>query len=101
MVSQEALERQASRQLAQEGAAAAARFEACFSTREVCGWRQRQERERGPGGAVKQDWTAGTGQPAGLRADSLPDELRGTQNTKGNGSPLQDSCLDNPMDRAE
>lgn len=78
MVSQEALERQASRQLAQEGAAAAARFEACFSTREVCGWRQRQEGEGELGGAVKQDWTAGTGQPAGVRADSLPDELRGT-----------------------
>ena len=76
MVSQEALERQASRQLAQEGAAAGS--EACFSTREVRGWRQRQEEERGLGGAVKQDGTAGTGQPAGVRADSLPDELRGT-----------------------
>ena len=50
MVSQEALERQASRQLAQEGAAAGS--EACFSTREVRGWRQRQEEERGLGGPI-------------------------------------------------
>ena len=39
------------------------------------------------------------GSPA-LRADSLPTELSGKLcHGEGNGSPLQYSCLENPMDR--